>query len=800
MLDLILLAIATISSFFISALAWLINVICKAAMVAFLPTVYSEHMTPSGWWQMMGVSDEMNQYFPFLRPANRTFLTFALIIISVLFMFNLLKNFQPGIRREGIFAQFYRAILAVVLTALSYHIIGFGMALGYEAILKMSKQEIQVQAYDTRLGTVYELDENGHYKLDENGNKIPAKDWMVENDQQAQERQALLESFTRDQVISTEKMNQVNIGSAYKIITHEALVEMKDRDAAGDSNFDDTAQLAVIVIVPLIIMIAIAWNALKLFIEISERLVATTLITSLAPLGFCTVVTEETEGILKRYLSMVFSTYLVFIIDIWFIRAFMYCSYTYLVQYVYDVHIGIAGYIPTGFIWFLVLQLAWLIVAQRADQYLRDAGLSVAQTGGRLLGELALAGRTLTGSMRTAGRLATNGYKHFNNANKRFDNWRNAGKHHQGILPKVGGGASHVMKEAMGKDAWKAMEKAGFKPSRATDFAEAVRRNGKATGELRGRFTDSRGNSINFRSCRSTEEAASHGHGCYVNPVSGACFEVWSNQNESGARQFFAPHNTAMSEFGTDDYGHSRFDLAETSAQNYLNENGVNKDTIREAGNEYRKTLCDGDEEKMKESEAAARRLLPDDDRYSGLTPVAAGFDSRDADDVSHLTCIDNATGRFVEFDMTTGSTKSDSLFDDRSVDDRVGNYSGFSYTDDAGREVTAMVHSDISVDEFTGSLHINIEDAQELPDGSIFYRAPDEDGNMRNYRFFTSASHTQAGEGRTVQHYVNGQPGRIEELDAVEQRTVRRHSQKKSTTQTWKAPKKKSIFPWRRK
>lgn len=770
LLDVVILIISTISSFFISALAWLINAICEAAMLAFLPTV--SDMSPENWGKMMGVSDRMNQFFPFLRPANKTFMVFALIIISVLFMFNLLKNFQPGIRREGLFSQIYRAVLAVILTAISYQIIGFGMSLGYAAIQKMTDMNFEIDAYDDRLGTI------------RNGEGEPISEWMVQNEDEAKERIALRDSFNElysykafsDGSVNTKDITYVNIGTAYKVITREATIELVKNDIAGGQNIDGTAEIAIIVIVPLIMMIAIAWNAVKLFIEISERLVATTLITSLAPLGFCTVVTEETEGILKRYISMVFSTYLVFIIDIWFIRAFMYCSYTYLVQYLYDVHIGIAGYIPTDFIWFFVLQLAWLIVAQRADQYLRDAGLSVAQTGGRLLGELALAGRTLTGSMRTAGRLATNGYKHFNNANKRLDAWRANGKHHQGAM----GGASHVMKQAMGKDAWDAMKNAGFVPTRATDYAEALKKNGKATGELQGKFHSDKDHAVNFRSCRSAEEAANNGHACYVNPVSGQCFEIWSDTGEFGARQALSPNNTSMSQFDTD-----RFDSAERFAQSFLDKNGTSESAIAEAGEAYRKELCGGDQKLMEESAAAAQRLLPES-MQERLTPIAAGFDINDADDVSHLACIENDSGRIVNFDMTTGNVDHDSLFNDRSTSDSVNGISGFSYTDDGGKNVTAMIQADVSRDEFATAMKnegLYATQITKLSDGSISYRSVDENGKQIHCRWFSSARNTQYGEGKTTVQNINGQAGRVEILtsEGVSKNT-RRHSQKKTS------------------
>lgn len=754
MLDIVILIIATICSFFISALAWLIDTICSACMTAFLPGVWDGHIGIEHWWELMGVSDEMNQYFPFLRGANRVFMFFALTMIAILFMFNILKNFQPGIRREGLFAQVYRAILAVVLVALSYQLIGGAMALGYNAINAMKETNISVEAYDLRI----DRDKWG----DENQSDA---EWEATRN----ERIAAVKTFKYNRTMNTEDLHAVNIGTVYEMVTHEALVEMI---YDNESDLDDTAGMAVVVILPLIIMVAIAWNSVKLFIEMSERLVATTLITSLAPLGFCTVVTEETEGILRRYLSMVFSTYLVYIIDIWFMRAFIYCSYTYLVQYVWDVHIGMAKYIPTGFIWFLVLQLAWLICAQKADQYLRDAGLSVAQTGGKLLGELALAGRTITGSMRAASKLGSNAHKHFNKLN----NDSKLGKHHN-----IAGGAERVMKNAMGKDAYNAMKKAGFVPTRASDWAEAVMKNGKATGELRGKYTNDKGQAIHWKTCNSPQDAANRGHACYVNPVNGQCFEVWSNDGKNGERSLFAPNDTSMSEFGT-----AKFDGAENAARDYLSQNNINKDTIGEAGELYRKELCGGDEALMAESKAAAERLLPNDDAYKGLTPIAAGFDSEDAADVSHLTCI-NEDGRIVNFDITTGNVDDDSLFNDRSIKDEVNGISGFSYKDGAGREVTAMVQSNVSEDEFIDYMRNNgttVKGVQALSDGSIKYKTYDNNGKEVNCRWFSSARHTQYGDGNSRVQYINGQAGRVEVLtgDGVSKHT-RRHSQKKVFT-----------------
>lgn len=58
------------------------------------------------------------------------------------------------------------------------------------------------------------------------------------------------------------------------------------------------------------------------------------------------------------------------------------------------------------FVWFLCA-IAFLKVSQKIDSFLASLGINVGNTGGNMMAELLIAGRSLTGSMRSHGGAAT---------------------------------------------------------------------------------------------------------------------------------------------------------------------------------------------------------------------------------------------------------------------------------------------------------------------------------------------------------------------------------------------------------
>ncbi len=519
-MDLIYSALSAIANVIINGIAYIIDVLAMAITSEFLPAMWGGSL----WeWSNMGVSDKMNQIFPFMRPANHIFVYIAISMVSIIFVFNVLRSFKPGLdHNEGIFTHIYRAVLAMILVGLSYSLINAAMWLGYEMIdytknwdyYDYSAEHMDDSPLTDVAGNVIDVDKDGNPKITLIGKDEEEIVW--EELSEEEQNEILDEVSKKDPALSDRMRNRtmdyddmirfskLMSGAYYK--THGGVLIDTDHVGTGIADSIDTALsmddawsggtglvLGKTIIVPVLLMIAILWNFCKLFMEMAERLIVTTFVTSLAPLGFCSVVSKETEGIFYKYLQMVFSTYLVFIIDIWFLRTF-----------IYSVGNTAVALDMTNFIWNMFLWLALLITAQKADQHLREAGLSVSQTGGNLLGEMMLSGRLL-------GSAARNGTLGNGIAGTRFGKMIGA---RTVASPTRSTGAKAVgnqLKHFMGNDAANNLMNSGLlTPTNDSHFLDPKIQNGKVTG-FTATMAGKSGNAVQVESVGSAQEALDKG-------------------------------------------------------------------------------------------------------------------------------------------------------------------------------------------------------------------------------------------------------------------------------------------------
>ena len=119
--------------------------------------------------------------------------------------------------------------------------------------------------------------------------------------------------------------------------------------------------------------IALIINLFKLTVEVIERYALLGLIYYTAPLAFATVASKE-SNILKCWIQMLFSQFILLISNLFFITIFANALTTTIVN-------------PEGktamvdFVVRIFLLLAWLILGQKFDEHLRNLGLGVAQSG-----------------------------------------------------------------------------------------------------------------------------------------------------------------------------------------------------------------------------------------------------------------------------------------------------------------------------------------------------------------------------------------------------------------------------------
>lgn len=159
-------------------------------------------------------------------------------------------------------------------------------------------------------------------------------------------------------------------------------------------------------IIALIVILAIGWNYLKLLLEIVERYLVTGVLSISSPLAASTLASSSTSNIFGAWLQMFISQCFLLIMSIFFLRGFNSAVAAYPVHQggtstsVLTFTDSMFKEMPAGgLMTWLITMLGYLIVAQRMDRYMSNAGLGVAQTGGNFLGEMAIAGRTIQGGV-----------------------------------------------------------------------------------------------------------------------------------------------------------------------------------------------------------------------------------------------------------------------------------------------------------------------------------------------------------------------------------------------------------------
>ena len=162
----------------------------------------------------------------------------------------------------------------------------------------------------------------------------------------------------------------------------------------------------VLALVVLIFMIAIGWNYIKLIMEIAERYLLVAVFTVASPWFFASLASKNTSKIFQGFCRVYFSQFALMTMSVFFLRTFNSAMAQYSIS-----HGAIVGTTATygaftagNIISFMIALLALLIVAQRADNALQSTGMNVATTGSGLMGEAAVAFRTLQGASRGMGK------------------------------------------------------------------------------------------------------------------------------------------------------------------------------------------------------------------------------------------------------------------------------------------------------------------------------------------------------------------------------------------------------------
>lgn len=165
-------------------------------------------------------------------------------------------------------------------------------------------------------------------------------------------------------------------------------------------------------LVSLIIVIALAWNYLKLLLEVVERYIVLGVLTYTSPFGFMLAGSQSLSNSFKAWCRMFGSQLFMMLMNVWFLRSFNFSM---------QVFVNTGGEIDSltinspALLW-MFCALAFLRTGQALDRHLNALGMSVAQTGIGLGQELMQTGmslmmgaRMMTMTMGRGGGMATTG-------------------------------------------------------------------------------------------------------------------------------------------------------------------------------------------------------------------------------------------------------------------------------------------------------------------------------------------------------------------------------------------------------
>lgn len=172
------------------------------------------------------------------------------------------------------------------------------------------------------------------------------------------------------------------------------------------------ATIGISVIVNIVLTLVLAWQFIKLLLEVIERYVVLCIVIYTAPLALAVGPFESTSQIFKSWTRLLSSQILLVLLNVWSIRLFN--------SFFLD---GLFSYTGTDFILAFLVGLAYLKAMQKLDTLLRIVGLNTASTGAALGASISGAFATTMAASRMAGRYG----KGFN-AKEGKGNHENSGK------------------------------------------------------------------------------------------------------------------------------------------------------------------------------------------------------------------------------------------------------------------------------------------------------------------------------------------------------------------------------------
>lgn len=166
-----------------------------------------------------------------------------------------------------------------------------------------------------------------------------------------------------------------------------------------------------IALIALILLIILAWNYLKLLFEAAERYVLLGVLVFTAPVAFSMGGSQNTANIFRSWCRMLGGQIFMMVMNVWCLRIF-----TSMFANFISNPLALEG--GNFLIWFLCA-VAFLKISQKIDSFMQMLGINVGRTGGSMLGEAAIALRTLGAAHHSSsgGRMPSEGNSYSSSTN-----------------------------------------------------------------------------------------------------------------------------------------------------------------------------------------------------------------------------------------------------------------------------------------------------------------------------------------------------------------------------------------------
>lgn len=289
-----------------------------------------------------GQNGVLAKTFPGATEYCTYFFGLAFLLIFIICLFKLWQAYiSPFTDAEEPASVLFRTGMATLMVSLSYSIF-VALERVFNHVFKMFKSTFNEQTKDTF--TAFKKAKSSNKYIVNATKKEQAKAGMTTKDEGTT-------FWTSDNLIN--KKSKSNLTG----------------DGAGNG--------ISLIVIECVIGFALLFAFIRLVMEVYERYLVLGLLFYTCPLTFALLTSKSTKNIVANWFQMLISQFILMCLNLFFVGTFI-SAFNKLATPVDTDYIFSSD---VKFVQTMLLMLGWCIVGQKADEYMRGLGLSIANTG-----------------------------------------------------------------------------------------------------------------------------------------------------------------------------------------------------------------------------------------------------------------------------------------------------------------------------------------------------------------------------------------------------------------------------------